>query len=101
MYSDIRPVSVPAPVQRESIAYSEATSGFEQEIFQSFDELMIDSSTERYASLPFQSSLIHMMNSDDAAFGLAASASAHASQDSHSDKYDSMLFSDDGSEYSQ
>jgi hypothetical protein len=104
---DFKQPAIPMPVHRESIAYSDATSGFDNDVFRPTtflaDDFLLESGGEpTYGNLSYQgSSLIDMMNSDDAAFAVAVAASAHASQDSHSDKYDSMLFSDDGSEYSQ
>jgi hypothetical protein len=104
---DYKQAAVSMPVQRESIAYSDATSNFGDDVFRPTtfiaDDFLLESSGEpTYGNLSYQgSSLIDMMNSDDAAFAVAVAASAHASQDSHSDKYDSMLFSDYGSEYSQ
>ena len=87
------PLPNPPAFGRDSFNFSEATSGFEP-------AFLANDLGSQNGSLPFQqSSLMNMMNSDETAFAVAFAASAHASQDSQIDKYDSMVFSDLTSEF--
>jgi hypothetical protein len=106
LYSNIvspRHVASAPILGRESLAFSDLTVLSVEQRDSFLDDEVGFKRLSFEKSLFKDSSLISMMNSQDEAAAVVAAAASHAASlepsHSQSDKYDSMLFSDDGSDY--